>query len=199
MLGAVEQQRSGNAALWYDVGLVMKLGVCVTLTALAPGVLSCASGSVPASTQLTPSTLVEMEPAEPVPVAASSAVPVENMLPTDFKVYVQGDTVINHAEEGFEEKTLPTVNVFTGSAGCYVACYSRDAEKGVYGVGGGIFVNGQVRVEGAYKGRTWLPAGYETADISAEQSFKELCGKHVASCGAKCWAGGDTGGWFGAP
>ena len=123
----------------------------------------------------------------------------ENMLPTDFKVYVQGDTVINHAEEGFEEKTLPTVNVFTGSAGCYVACYSRDAEKGVYGVGGGIFVNGQVRVEGAYKGRTCLPAGYETADISAEQSFKELCGKHVASCGAKCWAGGDTGGWFGAP
>ena len=179
----------------------MKLGVCVVVVAV--GSFSCASGQAPSAAAPSQSTAVEIEPAaipepaEAAPETTSSGAPAENMLPADFKVYTLGNAVINHPQEGFGEKTLPTANVFMGSPGCYVACYSHDAEHGVYGVGGGIFVNGQVRVEGAYEGRLCLPTGHETADISAEQSLKDLCGKHVASCGHNCWAGGDTGGWFG--
>jgi hypothetical protein len=81
--------------------------------------------------------------------------------------------------------------------GCYVACYSRDPNGAVYSVGGGILVKGQVRVQGKYAARVCLPEGYEQTDISAHPHFKALCGEFVPSCGDGCWAGGDTGGWFG--
>jgi len=93
-------------------------------------------------------------------------------------------------------RALPTVNAYSGRSGCYIACYSRDRQGAVYTVGGGIWVKGLVRVPGKYRGRICHPAGYEDKDISAESTFKQLCGEAIAACNDGCWAGGDTGGWF---
>ncbi|MGD9592169.1 MAG: hypothetical protein AB7V32_06580, partial [Candidatus Berkiella sp.] len=58
---------------------------------------------------------------------------------------------------------------------------------------------GQIRVPGKYHQRICVPAGYEDKDISAATEFNSLCAKHLplACPGSICWAGGDTGGWFG--
>ncbi len=57
---------------------------------------------------------------------------------------------------------------------------------------------GQVRVKGQYVARICQPEGYQGKDISAAPMFKMLCSKSIPSCAAgDCWAGGDTGGWFG--
>ena len=120
------------------------------------------------------------------------------LLPEDFRVYVRDNQVINQPWPGFEERVLPTVNDFRGSPGCYVACYSHDAERAVYGVGGEIYVMGQIRVPGNYQNRVCQPADYEGRDISAAPAFKKLCGRLLPDrCRTGCWAGGDTGGWFG--
>lgn len=118
------------------------------------------------------------------------------LLPEDFTVFVQGDQVVNHPAPGHTARRLPTVNVFKGSPGCYLACYTRNKASSIYSVGGGIYVAGQVRVSGKYQDRVCRPKGFETADVSAAQKFKDLCAKHIAGCKG-CWAGGDTGGWFG--
>ena len=124
--------------------------------------------------------------------------PNKTILPANFKVYVRDNVVVNVPYPGFEEKTLPTVNQFIGVPGCYVAAYSRRKEKSVYSVGGGIYVMGQVRVPGSYQERICLPVGYEKVDISAEPRFKLMFAKVLPSvCKEGCWAGGDTGGWFG--
>ena len=99
--------------------------------------------------------------------------------------------------QGLTEKTLTTRNLFQKTPGCYIACYSRDPEKGIYSVGDGIFVMGQIRVKGKYDERVCKPDQFENKDISAEQKFKDLCNKHIPNCVKNCWAGGDTGGWFG--
>jgi hypothetical protein len=120
------------------------------------------------------------------------------ILPANFKVYVRDNVVVNVSHPGFEEKTLPTVNKFIGYPGCYVAAYSRRKEKSVYSVGGGIYVMGQVRFPGSYQERICLPVGYEKADISANPKFKLIFAKVLPlACEEGCWAGGDTGGWFG--
>lgn len=118
------------------------------------------------------------------------------LLPEDFSVFVQGDQVVNHPAPGHTAVRLPTANVFTGSPGCYLACYTKDKASAVYSVGGGIYVAGQVRVSGKYQDRICRPRGFEKADVSAAQRFKDLCAKHISGC-KRCWAGGDTGGWFG--
>ena len=124
--------------------------------------------------------------------------PNKAILPANFKVYVKDNVVVNVSYPGFEERTLPTVNKFIGYPGCYVAAYSRRKEKSVYSVGGGIYVMGQVRVRGSYQERICLPVGYENADISADPQFKLMIAKVLPSaCKEGCWAGGDTGGWFG--
>ncbi len=119
------------------------------------------------------------------------------LLPESFRVYVRGNTVINHPQPGFQERVLPTVNDFRGAPGCYVACYSRNSQGSAYGVGGGIHVVGQVRVPGRYEGRVCLPDRYGRADISAQPGIQELCKASIPACGDQCWGGGDTGGWFG--
>lgn len=116
------------------------------------------------------------------------------LLPEDYKVFVRNSTVVNHPAPGYQEKVFPTANVFRGKPGCYLACYSR--QGGVYSVGGGIFAAGQIRVEGRYVNRICRPRGFEEADVSAVESFKKLCNAKVPGC-KDCWAGGDTGGWFG--
>ncbi len=117
------------------------------------------------------------------------------LLPADFSVFVRGDSVVNHPAPGHAAKRLPTLNLFTDAPGCYLACYTRDKNRSVYSVGGGIYVAGQVRVSGKYENRICRPSGFETADVSALQKFKDLCRK-IEGC-QDCWAGGDTGGWFG--
>jgi len=138
----------------------------------------------------------------PVPRIAESpesAATDAKLLPETYSVFVKGTTVINHPAIGFELKQLPTRNVFKGSPGCYVACYSHEVGGSVYPVSGTIFVMGQVRVEGKYVERICRPKSFEEEDISAMQHFKDLCNRNIDAClkGRSCWAGGDTGGWFG--
>jgi len=121
------------------------------------------------------------------------------VLSNEFKVFTDGHSVINHPAPGFTEKVLPTDNRFTAAPGCYLACYAHNQDNSVYAVGDDIFVMGQVRVAGGYQGRLCKPQGLDaTADVSAEQKFKDLCNNTFADiCQDGCWAGGDTGGWFG--
>ncbi|CEG57720.1 hypothetical protein [Legionella fallonii] len=120
-----------------------------------------------------------------------------NLLPSPFSVYViQNSGVVNHPVPGAVEVLLPTDNSYTGSPGCYVACYSH--KNGVYSVAPDISVMGQVRVKGQYVARICQPEGYQGKDISTAPMFKMLCSKGIPSCAdGNCWGGGDTGGWFG--
>ncbi len=130
-------------------------------------------------------------------IAACSNEAPPTMLPEDFGVYVNGSTVLDHPAAGFEKKILPTRNLFKGIPGGYVACYSRVEAHSIYGTGGGIFVMGQIRMPGEYAGRVFEPKGYAGKDISGDVLFKDLCNAQFTSCRTSCWAGGDTGGWFG--
>lgn len=118
------------------------------------------------------------------------------LLPESFSVYVQNNVVINHPQEGFEKRILPTRNLFRGSPGGYIACYSHNHSNSIYGVGGGIYVMGQMRLQGHYYGSVFQPQGHEGKDISRESVFKTMCNTTFYSCRGGCWAGGDTGGWF---
>jgi hypothetical protein len=121
----------------------------------------------------------------------------KTMLPNDYPVYTNGSVTINNPAPGFDQKMLPTNNDYTANPGCYVACYSRTQESSVYAATRDIFVNGQVRVPGTYEGRICKPTGYEAADLSRESHFADVCAKISTCKDKKCWAGGDTGGWFG--
>jgi len=122
----------------------------------------------------------------------------QTLLPENFLVYTNGTDVINHSLKGFAEKTLPTNNDYKDKPGCYIACYSHNKATSVYGVGKDIYVQGQVRVPGQYSERICIPNGYERKDISKETAFNRLCSAKIRACsGIQCWAGGDTGGWFG--
>lgn len=124
--------------------------------------------------------------------------PMQTLLPEAFSVYVNGTTVINHPEPGFTEMFLPTNNLYKGNPGCYIACYSYQKENAVYPVGDKIYVMGQVRVAGKYAGRVCEPTNFAGKDISGNDVFKSICNEKIEVCkNAKCWAGGDTGGWFG--
>jgi hypothetical protein len=126
-------------------------------------------------------------------------VPRENiqLLPSPYPVYViPNQGVVNQPYPGTSKAMLPTDNSYTSAPGCYIACYSHN--PGVYSVGPNIYVMGQVRTKGQYSSRVCQPQGYEGKDISAANSFKQLCAAKIASCrDFSCWAGGDTGGWFG--
>ena len=125
----------------------------------------------------------------------------QTLLPDDlYAIYTDGTTVINHPETGFTEKFLPTMNLYKGSPGCYIACYSHHRENAIYSVDSSIYVLGQVRIAGKYKNRICEPTNYTGKDISGDAIFKTICTEKIKSCeGNNCWAGGDTGGWFGIP
>lgn len=133
-------------------------------------------------------------------VSQASEDPNLTLLDESFPVYTTPKgAVINHPSKKTTEKNLPTVNAFKEAPGCYVACYSHVKKGSVYSVGSNIYVMGQVRVPGSYDARICLPKGYEHKDISAEITFKQLCEQYLPEqcTGLTCWAGGDTGGWFG--
>lgn len=120
------------------------------------------------------------------------------LLSSPFPVYVKNNVVINHPVPGFVKKDLPTFNNFQGRPGCYILCYSHQKLNSIYRVGNSkIFAHGQIRVPGHYIGRTCQPKGYENQSIDKLEKFKTLCAQNIKSCGNNCWAGGDTGGWFG--
>ena len=119
------------------------------------------------------------------------------LLPSPFPVFlIDGQGVINHPVPGAEKKMLPTDNTYKDSSGCYIACYSHN--KGIYRASDSIYVLGQVRVPGEYQSRVCQPSDYQGQDISQVQKFSILCADKIAGCdNGSCWAGGDTGGWFG--
>jgi len=122
-----------------------------------------------------------------------------DLLPENFKVYVGSNSVLNFPEEGYTEKTLPTFNHYKGEDGGYVAFYTHEKEGSVYGVGGDIYVFGQIRVQGEYIGRIFYPTGYdEGSDITKDATILALCFQYMPQWqGKEVWLGGDTGGWLG--
>lgn len=120
-----------------------------------------------------------------------------DLLPSPYPVYVvPNQAVINNQVPGSVKALLPTDNSYTASPGCYIACYSHN--PGVYAVGPDIYVMGQIRTKGQYSQRVCQPDGYAGRDISAAIQFKQLCAARIDACrNNSCWAGGDTGGWFG--
>ncbi|RUR02812.1 hypothetical protein ELY11_00165 [Legionella septentrionalis] len=118
------------------------------------------------------------------------------LLPEPFPVYFSQTGVANQFYPGMQQVLLPTDNTYKGNPGCYILCYTR--HKGLYPVSPGIYATGQIRVKGTYVGRLCRPHGYERKDISNETFFKQLCKKKIPTCrNLICWAGGDSGGWFG--
>ncbi|WP_375511622.1 hypothetical protein [uncultured Nostoc sp.] len=91
------------------------------------------------------------------------------ILSEDFRVYVGEAGVINYAFHGYQKKILPTVNRYQGKDGGYIAIYSHNTIYGVYSVGEGIYVIGQIRLQGKYIGRIFHPLGYEGQEISAAE------------------------------
>jgi hypothetical protein len=122
----------------------------------------------------------------------------DHFLPENFTVYLSGGQVINWNAPGTRPVVLPTTNLYREKDGGYVACYSRQEAESAYSVGGDIYVMGQVRLRGKYEGRIFQPRGYRGQDISALAKFKSICSANISACSdGTCWAGGDTGGWFG--
>ena len=120
------------------------------------------------------------------------------LLPESFAVYTNNNTVINNPAPGFSKQLLPTNNDYQGTPGCYILCYSHQEMGSSYPVSSTIYVMGQIRVPGNYIGRLCEPTQFKGKDISAEPLLKTLCDKTIKSCkGNSCWAGGDSGGWFG--
>jgi len=126
--------------------------------------------------------------------------PEKDLLPENFKVYVlpDGTLINNDADPRAKQSVLPTINAYTDVPGCYLVCYSRNAQEPAYKVGRTIFAIGQVRVAGKYLGKRCLPKGFENVDISSHKHFKELCSKAFPSSCANnnCWTAGDTGSWW---
>ncbi|MDR3501816.1 MAG: hypothetical protein P4L79_04460 [Legionella sp.] len=131
--------------------------------------------------------------------AVESSGPNNTLLPSPYPVYVIKDAgVVNHSYPGATQVLLPTDNTYAGSPGCYIACYSHS--PGLYMVSPTISVMGQVRVRGKYMIRICKPEGYQNMDISKSDQLKGLCTEKIKGCSNNlCWAGGDTGGWFGIP
>lgn len=129
----------------------------------------------------------------------STASAISFLLPEDFAVYYDGKTVINwQPSSRFEKKYLPTFNHYMGEDGGYVAIYTRDKDAGIYGVGGGIYVVGQIRVQGHYDGRIFIPKGYKRGDnITQDPELLSVCEIYFPEMAGRMWIGGDTGGWFG--
>ena len=121
---------------------------------------------------------------------------IQTPLPEHFKVYVKGESLISHYEPGYEEKVLPTFNVYKGKDGGYIECYIRDPEKkSVCSVGGGFYLIGQIRLQGKYNGRIFVPKGCEGKDLNTVRWITNLCKQHFSS-EDNIWVGNDTGGWF---
>jgi hypothetical protein len=130
----------------------------------------------------------------------SSLVEKNSLLPEVLNIYVKGvGSFGTEPDPDASIVKLPTVNDYRATDGCYIACYTKDSENWVYAVSDEIGVMGMVRVQGYYEqgGSVCRPKGFETADISALASFKDLCDNNLNNCqDQSCWAGGDTRGFL---
>lgn len=72
---------------------------------------------------------------------------------------------------------------------CIIACYRQDGSE--------IKVAGYYTSKGFYEGRVCKPDGF-SGDISPISSkYSKKCNKKLSNCAdKKCWAGGDTGGFY---
>lgn len=117
---------------------------------------------------------------------------VPYLLPTNFQVYTgPGYVVADCPFTGSAETTLPTLNTYIGNDGGYMAVYTHTANCSAYPISNGIYVAGQIRLEGTYQGGIFQPQGYTTQALSA------MMNQDYPACNGDTWAGGDTGGWFG--
>lgn len=62
---------------------------------------------------------MEIQEFSPILVSYDSTAE-SSLLPTDFSVYVRDTTEINHPLLGFEERILPTFNLYTGIDGRHI-------------------------------------------------------------------------------
>lgn len=77
----------------------------------------------------------------------------------------------------------------------FIACYAHGSDSGLRTIADGIQLLGYYDIPGHYNIQgIFQPKGFEGQDISALQSFKDLCNKHFPFCDDLngCWAGGDT-------
>ena len=115
-------------------------------------------------------------------------------LPDNLTVYASSGAVGLYGNNEEDRKSVRVIQYYTGKGGGYIAAYTHNPEKGVYSVGGEIYVMGLIRLKGTYRGRVFHPEGYLDQDISAENYFKNLI---LELFNAEGWAGGDTGGFLG--
>lgn len=127
-------------------------------------------------------------------VCAASLTDLANstLLPSPYMIYTDGKIIINHPYEKFIQKEMPLNNDYQTNPGCYLACYTHDHAIGIYQAGNNIYVLGLVRVPGQYQSRIC-----KSDNSQAKYSSKTICNDTFAECKNACWAGGDTGGFFG--
>lgn len=119
-----------------------------------------------------------------------------HLLPENFIVYTDDEIVAAWPFPGGEARILPTYNHYKGMDGGYVAIYTHDETQGVYSVGEGIYVVGQLRVPGEYVGRIFVPTGYAYGDdITQDANILSICHSYFPELEGRVWIGGDTGGW----
>jgi len=113
------------------------------------------------------------------------------LLPSNYEVYTYNNSVTSQPSSQYKKVILPTNTDFKGTPGCYVACYSRDKTHSAYSIESNIntYVIGQVRLPGRYIGRECI------VNYPLDANF--YCNFRIRKCQGNCWAGGDTGGWFG--
>lgn len=125
--------------------------------------------------------------------------PNKALLPEELNVYYDANTGISRkAFKGGAEKLVPTSNDFKEAPGCYVACYSKNAEDSAFSVGDKVYLMGQIRVQGHYVNNLCIPKGYESKDVRTSSEFKDKCAEVFPErCTNKtCWAGSETAYWF---
>lgn len=116
-------------------------------------------------------------------------------LPDPFSLYYKDNKASNEITADAVRVSLPTNNDFSITIGCYIVCYSH--QGGVYTIGDGINVVGQVRVNGRYDDNyICQPKRNTDDDLSHSELYQDLCNKSFKDCSGNCWAGGDSGGWF---
>lgn len=116
-------------------------------------------------------------------------------LPDPFMLYYKDYKATNEIIADAVRVALPTNNNFSITIGCYIVCYSR--QGGVYTIGDGINVVGQIRINGRYDD-TFIcqPRSNTEPDLSQATPYQQLCNQSFEDCDGNCWAGGDSGGWF---
>jgi len=134
-----------------------------------------------------------------ISVNALAEIPDKHLLPEEFTVYYNKNMGISKTKfSGASETLIPTSNDITSSPGCYIACYSKQAQDSAYELDHQKYLMGQLRVKGHYANGMCIPEGYESKDFRTAKDFIQKCEQVFPErCGNKsCWVGGETAAWF---